>query len=348
MINFRFHLVSLVAVFLALALGVVMGSTVIDRAIVDRLSSQIESVRRRSDARRAENEQLRAEQERLRGFIDQVVPQAIGQRLQGVPVAMVAMRGVDGDTVRAAAETLRSAGASVPGVAWIEPLLAAPDQGAEAKLGQAVGVALGPESDPPPDAPPGTGPVTATAPVVVGAALDALGHRLAAGVPAAAATSGKSAPADLLLALSTAGFLAFDTLGGPAVNLATWPARASRLLVIDGSQAKTEASLATLPLVRSASTAGAAVTLAEVFRPTSTVKSRGGVVRGVRETELGSRVATVDDLEETRGRVALALAVEELGHGRAGHYGEGPGATRQVPEPPLVPTVPTGQAVPKP
>ena len=32
MINFRFHLVSLIAVFLALALGVVMGATVIDRA----------------------------------------------------------------------------------------------------------------------------------------------------------------------------------------------------------------------------------------------------------------------------------------------------------------------------
>ena len=31
MINFRFHVVSIVAVFLALALGVVMGSTVVDR-----------------------------------------------------------------------------------------------------------------------------------------------------------------------------------------------------------------------------------------------------------------------------------------------------------------------------
>ena len=59
MINFRFHVVSLVGVFLALALGVVIGSTVIDRAIVDRLSSQIDSIRKRADEQRAENRALR-------------------------------------------------------------------------------------------------------------------------------------------------------------------------------------------------------------------------------------------------------------------------------------------------
>jgi len=37
MINFRFHLVSLIAVFLALGLGILVGSTVVDQVIVDRL-----------------------------------------------------------------------------------------------------------------------------------------------------------------------------------------------------------------------------------------------------------------------------------------------------------------------
>ena len=35
MINFRFHVVSLIAIFLALALGVVIGAGVIDRGVVD-------------------------------------------------------------------------------------------------------------------------------------------------------------------------------------------------------------------------------------------------------------------------------------------------------------------------
>jgi hypothetical protein len=38
MINFRFHVVSLIAIFLALALGVVIGAGVIDRGVVDALT----------------------------------------------------------------------------------------------------------------------------------------------------------------------------------------------------------------------------------------------------------------------------------------------------------------------
>ncbi|MBV9664035.1 MAG: copper transporter, partial [Actinobacteria bacterium] len=44
MINFRYHLVSLTAVFLALAIGIAMGATVVDQATVKLLRSQLESV----------------------------------------------------------------------------------------------------------------------------------------------------------------------------------------------------------------------------------------------------------------------------------------------------------------
>ena len=63
MINFRFHLVSLVAVFLALGLGILVGSTVVDQKIVDRLDSEINSVRKENSERKAANKQL-AEGER--------------------------------------------------------------------------------------------------------------------------------------------------------------------------------------------------------------------------------------------------------------------------------------------
>ena len=42
MINLRYHIVSLVAVFLALGMGIVMGSTVIDRVTVDALNNNLE------------------------------------------------------------------------------------------------------------------------------------------------------------------------------------------------------------------------------------------------------------------------------------------------------------------
>lgn len=58
MINFRYHLISLVAVFLALSVGIVMGSTVIDRAIVDSLRSQINKAEKNSIERKVENDRL--------------------------------------------------------------------------------------------------------------------------------------------------------------------------------------------------------------------------------------------------------------------------------------------------
>lgn len=59
MINFRFHVISIVAVFLALGIGIVMGSTVIDRAIVDGLRNRIDNAEQNSIDRKAENERLR-------------------------------------------------------------------------------------------------------------------------------------------------------------------------------------------------------------------------------------------------------------------------------------------------
>jgi|GEM_PF-3823741 len=59
MIHFRYHLISIVAIFLALGIGIVMGSTVIDRAIVNSLENQIDRAEKNSIARKVENDQLR-------------------------------------------------------------------------------------------------------------------------------------------------------------------------------------------------------------------------------------------------------------------------------------------------
>jgi hypothetical protein len=320
-INFRFHLVSLVAVFLALALGVVMGSTVIDRAIVDRLSSQISSVKKRADEQRAENRVLRDQVKGLETFVAQSQPQVTARRLNQVPVTVVAVRGVPAEDVRAACDILRSAGALVPGALWIEDPFSASDPAARAKLVEAMGDSGLAIDD------------------LRQVALEALGHRMATGarvttVPVS--TSGSTL--DTLVALNEAGLVSFDTMGGGAVDLGSWPSAGARMLVIDGSQAHPSPGTVTIPILRSAAAAGGRLALAEVFRPTATLKTRGSVVRGVREDAALSRVvSTVDDLDDIRGQVALTLAVQELGTGRAGHYGEGPGASSQLPTPEAAP-----------
>lgn len=313
MINFRFHLVSLVAVFLALAIGVVMGSTVIDRAIVDGLRARIDDVEKRADARRKENLELEKRLEALEAYADQAAPHLVGGRLDRLPVAVVAVRGVDGGAVRSTTETLRAAGAVVPGVVWIEPSFALADADARTRLGWAVGNPFHQGDD------------------LREAAIEALGRRLAVGPPGGVPSLVPSG--DVLVALGEAGFLAFEVLSGAELDVARYPQPGSRLLVIDGSQGRVETAMVALPLVRAMAEMGATVALAEVFRPSESGPARGAVVRGVRDDqELAARVATVDDLDESRGRAALALAVEELGQGRAGHYGQGPGATRQLPE----------------
>ena len=66
MINFRFHLVSLIAIFLALALGVVIGAGVIDRGVVDTLDNRLEHVEAKADRIQVENDVLNGENDQSR------------------------------------------------------------------------------------------------------------------------------------------------------------------------------------------------------------------------------------------------------------------------------------------
>ena len=334
MINFRFHLVSLVAVFLALALGVVVGSTLVDRAIVDGLRDRIDEVEANADETAARNAELVREIELAKDYAKATLPHLVAGRLRDVNVSVVALRGVNDGAVRDVTDTLRAAGAAVPGVLWLEPAFASTEPKTQAKLAQAV-------TDP-----------YRRGDELRQAALEALGRRLALGplAPTSAAPPLEGAQ-DLLVSLGEARFVAFEQMGGDDVDLATWPAGPTRLVVIDGTESKMPADVATLPLVRGAVQAGTPAAVAEVFNASEAAKddqkksARGDVVGVVRrDGDLGPKVATVDDVEEPPGRAALAFAVEELGFGRAGHYGSASGASRQIPEM-VVPPVPATQAV---
>ena len=162
-INFRFHLVSLVAVFLALALGVVIGSTVIDRAIVDRLSSQIDSVKT-AGRRRAGGEPGAAGPDQGARDVHRPVP-APGHR----PAAQPGVGHRRGRTGRAGrgrqGRDRHPAGGrrAGTGVLWIEDGLSGTDPAARTKLVKAVG---------------DSGLAVEDLRLV---ALEALGHRLATG-----------------------------------------------------------------------------------------------------------------------------------------------------------------------
>ena len=115
MINFRYHVISLIAVFLALAIGVIMGSAVIDRAIVDRLENQQEGLREDIREVQETNDALRAENRDLRETAEQLTEEGSQRLLTGtlgdVPVLVVATRGVDDDGFDALLSLLATSGA---------------------------------------------------------------------------------------------------------------------------------------------------------------------------------------------------------------------------------------------
>jgi hypothetical protein len=58
MINLRYHIVSLTAVFLAIGIGLTLGSTFLDRATVDNLQGQLESLETRLQERDEQIDEL--------------------------------------------------------------------------------------------------------------------------------------------------------------------------------------------------------------------------------------------------------------------------------------------------
>ena len=120
MINFRFHLASLIAIFLALALGVVVGAGVIDRGVVDTLNNRLDSVERTSDRIKGENSQLRSENSELTQAIGELQCPAVADALVAEDIGIIAVRGVDEDVVNNTVAAAQCAGGTVTGKLWLE------------------------------------------------------------------------------------------------------------------------------------------------------------------------------------------------------------------------------------
>ncbi len=140
MITFRYHLVSVITVFLALALGVVVGSTLIDRAIVEGLEAQVDDVQARLDQRVGEVEAIRSDVDDLERYAEASAPWATENRLPGTTVVVVAERGVERATVEALVAQTRQAGATVPGVLWLNESWSMTDDGVREQVAEALAV----------------------------------------------------------------------------------------------------------------------------------------------------------------------------------------------------------------
>lgn len=104
MISFRFHLMSLTAVFLALALGIVLGYAVINEATVNRIEDTIDVVRRQKD-------EARRDLTVWSKFGDEAEDAIVAGQLNGMRVLVIAPDGTDGSALDDLDQALAKAGA---------------------------------------------------------------------------------------------------------------------------------------------------------------------------------------------------------------------------------------------
>ena len=107
MINFRYHVVSIIGIFIALAVGVVLGA--------GPLQSRIQAGVSTSSSTAATDPQLSAQADAEAAGLKALASSALSGSLAGAKVALVVLPGASDDDVSALRSTLTDAGASVVG-----------------------------------------------------------------------------------------------------------------------------------------------------------------------------------------------------------------------------------------
>lgn len=128
MIDFRYHVVSLISVFLALAVGIALGAGPLKETIGDTLTGQVESLRNEKDALRADLDASASDLADTRSYVDAAGPQLLAGSLTDRRVVVVQLGTVADAESTAVDDRLTQAGATITGHATLTDAWADPDQ----------------------------------------------------------------------------------------------------------------------------------------------------------------------------------------------------------------------------
>ena len=193
MISFRYHVVTIVAVFLALGVGVLIGTTVVKQSLIDQLQSKANHAVTTARQLDSEITHLSGELNSQARFIRAIEPALVKDQLAGTQVVMVTMDGVDPSEVDGVRTALDDSGASVVAAIVATTRMALTDPSARTELASVIGA-----------------PATLSPRQLSQRAGGAIGARLTGGAPA-------SPQPDLLQQLANDGFLAIRPASVPDV-----------------------------------------------------------------------------------------------------------------------------------
>jgi hypothetical protein len=299
-IDFRYHIVSLVAVFLALALGLFLGSTTLQSTVTHSLRQQANHVTAENQVLETEHDQLTAELSAARAFDNAVLPYGVGDRLAGLSVAVVSAPGVSSSVRTAMISAIGTAGATVTADVRLQSGYLDPTQ--DAQLGQlAAQLAQG---RPLP---------AANGATQAGAELArALVSRPGASVPSAHRI-------ELILTTLSAGKM-ISVSGALPVH----PADLALLLVPlgaapDSTAVAIQQNADLVGLVRQLRDGSSGVVVAA---PTAQDGQNAGALAAIRQNGTVSRlVSTVDGDDTAVGQIAAVLALAAAPGGTVGRFG---------------------------
>lgn len=307
MISMRYHIVSLAAVFLALALGIVLGATKISSPLISGLQSDNQDLTSTQQQLSATNADLT---ERVTGddkFAGAVGPLTVRGTLPNTTVLLLTTADADPADRDAVLSLLTRSGATVTGQVQLTADLTSPGRADELRTLATQNL-----------------PTGATLPEVpqIGSTVGGLLSSLLVAKPDGTAPASAEQTAAALGALTGSGFLV--TTGDVA------PARSVVLLTggaqTGGSEADRAAVLADLATQVKSAASGV------VVAGRSGSADATGVVGAIRaDTAESAAVTTVDSVDTGSGRVATVLGLVEQNGGGVGRYGLADSAQAQVP-----------------
>jgi hypothetical protein len=313
-IDFRYHIVSLVAVFLALGVGIVLGSGPLDEQIQGALQTQTNDLRGQQRELRSQVSDLQNQVGVGEQFAQEIIDPLTANQLTDRTVVMFTLPGTDKDLVDNATKVLERSGATVNGTVAITDVYVDPTK-AKAPL-EDLALRLVPPGVQFPD---GSSPIERVGTVLARSTV-ANNRQDTQEVDQRAA--------EVLAGLQELGAIKVTGEPGRRSDLAVVvaPAPAKDKGTAEAVKASDDALLGLVAALDAASR-GVVVTGPRLSA------SSGGFVDLVRKSDNKAQgVSTVDLADSTLGQIGLVLGLVEQTRGAAGDYGGGSGVDSVIPD----------------
>jgi hypothetical protein len=338
-IDFRYHLVSIVAVFLALAIGIVLGSTELQGNTIDVLRTTADSLRSQLSESNAQRDSYSQQVGDNQQFLQAAEPRLLANELTGDRMVIVTEPGAPSEVIAGVKQAAGLAGATVTGEVALQPKfndLSGANQstlsGINSSQATIDGIALATAANQQ------TAEQQQAAQLIGTAILATTTAGGTAGISTAEATT-------LLGAYAQAGYI---TITPGVTDLATLAVIVTPQTVpADGqNDPGSQVLLAVAQEFAEASAATAVVGSSAGSSPA------GSVISVLRASSVSSQVSTVDNADTTMGQVSTIWALaNQLGGDKPNSYGiSGASAVSPVPlpVPSATPTTTTTTPPPRP